>query len=150
MIRFDISTNAAMHNYRLLKKNGFNLNRIIRSDQGMSVTTPGSEFKPVTELKRLLYKHPRWNYLEKLIRVGSEWIMNPIEEQVRILDLQGAIKRGNHKSALKHENFLADGLKKEIWKGWQLILPLACANEIPNLLHAPFKAYFIVGMIFQR
>ena len=146
LIRFDISKDAAMHNYSLLKKNGYSLAELIRSDQGTSVTTPGSEFKPVTALKKLLGKHPRWNYLEKLIRVGSEWIMEPIEEQVRLLDLKGAMKRGNHKSASKHEKFLADGLKKEIRKGWQLILPLVCANEIPNLVISPMGVAEALGI----
>ena len=52
-IRFDISMEAAEHNYHLIKKNNYRLDRIIRSDLGTSVTTPGSEFKPIPALKEV-------------------------------------------------------------------------------------------------
>ena len=145
-IRFDISVEAAMHNYQLIKMNNYSLDRIINLNLGTSVTTPGSEFKPIPVLKELLGNHPRWKYLVKLLKVGSKWIMKPVGKQSQRLDLQGAIERGNHKSALKHEFFLADGLKKEIRKGWQLLLPLNYARDIPDLVLSPMGVTEALGI----
>ena len=46
-----------------------------------------------------------------------------LDEDKRLRDLQAAYARGNHKSAAQDEQFLAEVLKKEIKKGWILLLP---------------------------
>ena len=44
LARFDISMEAALHNYQLLKRYSFNLEKVIRSELGTNITTPSSEF----------------------------------------------------------------------------------------------------------
>ena len=135
--RFEISNEAAMFNYNLLKQSKFNLDRMLDAQYGLSATTYGSEFKSVGELTPLLGKHPRWSTLTNMLKRGSMWILDPMEEQVRMEDLTAALARGNHKSAASNEKFLAKAMTKEVEKGWALILPIEKATDIPNLTLAP-------------
>ena len=57
VFRFDISTEAAETNFKLLKENNFNLEKLLNLTQ--SVTTYGSEFKDVDDLHDILHRHPR-------------------------------------------------------------------------------------------
>jgi len=45
-----------------------------------------------------------------------------LSEKMRHLDLEAALKRGNHKSAEKHAAHLEKAMSKEIKKGWNLLL----------------------------
>ena len=65
---------------------------------------------------------------------GSSWNLKGLNEKVRIEDLKASISSGNHKYAKVHTSFISDALKKEIEKGWELLLPLDKATEIPDLV----------------
>ena len=135
--RFDISKEAAEFNYNILKEYKFDLDKLLKHGNGNSATTYGSEFKSVQDLEPLLGNHPRWNKLANILQQGSNWTLEPIDEIVRQKDLEGALLRGNHKSAKKNEEFLARALTKEIEKGWELILPIEKAMKIPKLILSP-------------
>ena len=51
--------------------------------------------------------------------------------------MEEAFKRGNHKSAELKVSFMTDALKKEIRKGWNLVLPGDCYSEVPELVLNP-------------
>ena len=51
--------------------------------------------------------------------------------------MQHAITRGNHKSARKHSKFLSMALEKEVAKGWEFIVPIERARELPSLALFP-------------
>ena len=136
-IRFDICMAAAEENFNLLKANNFNLDKILNIEGETSVTSYGSEFKSVQELDSLFNNHPRWPALRSRLTTGSSWKMMQMDEQTRNKDLEEAISRGNHKSADKNAKYLSDALEKEIKKGWELILPLKDAYEIPGLTISP-------------
>ena len=135
--RFDICSEAAYHNFSLLKRFNFDLDKCITSEEKSSVVSYGSEFKNIVDLNLLFQYHRRWINLKRRLSQGSNWEFKEIGENERKLDLHEALLRGNHKSALKHEEFLSKALEKEIVKGWELIIPKERSTEIPELQISP-------------
>ena len=138
-VRFDISPQAAEENFQALKWYQFDLEKLLSSDPGgvRSVTSMGSEFKKSSQLEGLLGNHPKWGKLQSIIDKGSRWPLEPITEKERVKDVEGAIRRGNHKSAQNHRKFLTAALEKEVKKGWELLVPIERAREIPQLAVFP-------------
>ena len=60
-LSFEISPQAAASNLELLQRKNYNLKKLCNENGKRSTTTFGSEFKNVSVLEKLLYKHPRWN-----------------------------------------------------------------------------------------
>ena len=144
--RFDITEEAAAHNLNLLKAHDFDLEALLNPPEAPSVTTYGSEFKDVSQLEHLLKHHPRWPALKRLLRHGSEWKLEQVEESIRKEDAKLAAKRGNHKSAQKNSAFLTTALSKEIEKGWELLLPASAIDEIPNIVLSPMGVAVHMGI----
>lgn len=55
-VRFDISPEAAAHNFNLLRKENFDLERILNVPGQTSITSYGSEFKSTSELNKMFKK----------------------------------------------------------------------------------------------
>ena len=145
-VRFDICMAAAEENFRLLKTNKFNLDKLLNIEGETSVTSYGSEFKTVQELDELFNNHPRWPALRSRLSTGSSWKMMQMDEPTRNKDLEEAINRGNHKSADRNAQYLSSALEKEIKKGWELILPLKDAYQIPGLIISPMGVAEQIGV----
>ena len=135
--RFEVSDEAALFNFITLKRHNFDLEAVTNSKSTPSITGYGSEFKSPALLENLLKRHPRWEIFKDRLENGAPFPLTSLPEDQRIDDLEAARERGNHKSAERHKIFLADAFKKEISKGWNLILPEEKAHEIPNLEIAP-------------
>ena len=58
IFRFDISPEAAQHNWKLIKDSNFNLTRLL-NPKSPCITNFGSEFKSVRKLANLFRNHPR-------------------------------------------------------------------------------------------
>ena len=136
-VRFDISKDAAVHNFSMLKEMNFNLHEILNPPHERSVTTYGSEFKQTFELQALFEKHPRWHEFNNLLNHGSLWPVKKLKDDLLKADLKGALIRGNHKSAKINNDFLNSALSKEIKKGWELLIPKESAIHIPGLTLSP-------------
>ena len=75
--RFDITSEAAAFNFSLLKENNFDLAKLLNAEDQPSITSYGSEFKPMAELEPLLGNHPRWDAFRTRLEEGAEF---PIED----------------------------------------------------------------------
>ena len=75
--------------------------------------------------------------MKNCLENGVDFPLEALSESTIKTDLEGALRRGNHKSALVHEVFLADAFKKEVVKGWNLILPENKVHLIPGLEITP-------------
>ena len=135
-LKFEVSDEAAEFNWLLLSSNDFNLEDLLHRN-GQSVTCYGSEFKPTNELEKLLAFHPRWPALKDKLDNGSKFPVAEATEESRLLDLHQAFDRGNHKSALKNEEFLAEAIEKETKKGWLICIPEDKFDKVPNLVISP-------------
>ena len=69
-----------------------------------------------------------------------------MHEDLRLHNLNEAYIRGNHKSAQKNEEFLANAMTKEIMQGWSLILPEDKYRDIPNLILNPMGVATHLGV----
>ena len=135
VFKFEVSDKAAEYNMKKLKDNNFNLDDLLNNRP--SVTSYGSEFKPLEELESLLSHHPRWSEMRKRLKFGALFPVEDIDEETREKDLQAMKSRGNHKSAILHEEHLSTAFEKEVEKGWILLLPDKELDNIPDLELAP-------------
>ncbi len=145
-INFEATPEAAHHNWELLKKYDFNLERICNYTKKRSLASYGSEFKSPKKLEKLLDKHPRWEKLKKILMQGVNFDLEGMSEEMRKADLEAAYKRGNHKSAAKNKEFLSKALIKEIEQGWIMVLPEYCYKEIPGLVLNPMGVVTHLGV----
>ena len=143
--QFDTTDEAAEFNWNLLSSNNFDLESIL-TRQTSSITSYGSEFKLSSDLESLLQHHPRWPALRTKLDHGSLFPLAPIPEDTRSVDLESALVRGNHKSAIKNNLFLAKAIQKETKKGWLLCLPEDKYKDIPGLTISPMGIAEQVGV----
>ena len=135
IFKFEVSESAAEFNIATLRNHNFNLDKLLNNKK--SVTSYGSEFKPIAELQPLLGHHPRWKEMKKRLEEGACFPIKEIDEETRLQDLNAMKIRGNHKSAVKNEDYLSSAFEKEIKKGWILLLPDKDIETIPDLELAP-------------
>ena len=64
---------------------------------------------------------------------GCKYLIENLDEVIRIAELKENLDYGNHKSASKHEDHLSAAMEKDIKRRWGLILPVSTAMEIPGL-----------------
>ena len=91
---------------------------------------------------------------EILVKVSS-WSIEELDEFSILEDLKGALIRGDHKSAKVDNKFPSDALVKENKKGWELLLHLKKALDIPGLVLSPMGVAKQLGVnlteyYFQR
>ena len=145
-LRFDISPEAASSNLELLKKHEFDLKKLCNNGKGTSATKFGSEFKDVSILNKLLDRHPRWHRFKTQLTEGVDFHVEDMDDDLRKRDLTNAYNRGNHKSADENNLFLTNALKNEIVKGWNLILPGDCYDDVPELVLNPMGVAAHLGI----
>ena len=146
VFEFEVSQTAAYRNYARMLKESFDLEKLLNCHEARSVTNYGSEFQDVEDLDDLMKLHPRWPKLRERILHGSKWLLEELDEKERKQDLEVAVQRGNHKSAVIHKQFLTKALEKEVKKGWILVLPLEKASFIPNLILSPMGVVEQLGI----
>jgi hypothetical protein len=131
-----MTTEAAAHNFSVLKSASFDLHEIIMATPDC-VTNPGNEFRPVHLLDPIFKRHPLWTRVRSMLTVGAKFPLEPIDGKARLLDLAAAQQRGNHMGATRKQKALDNFFYDEVKKGWMLPLPLARLDEIPNLCLSP-------------
>jgi hypothetical protein len=95
---------SARHNASILEDYGFDLDRLLAAHSDSTVGY-GSELRPIDQLDRVLGSHPIYPQFRPNVTSGMSFLGKclPSEEE-RVCDLEAAIARGNHKSALDHED----------------------------------------------
>ena len=145
-LRFDITPEAAASNLELLKQHEFDLKALCNNGTRKSATTFGSEFKEISILQKLFKKHPRWPRFKKQLTEGVDFYLEELDEEIRRKDTKEAYSRGNHKSADRNNEFLTKALKKEIVKGWNMILPGDYYDDVPELVLNPMGVATHLGV----
>ena len=108
-IVFKNSTEAAIINTNILKEYQYDFDKFINS-QTNTILSPGSEFRSIQTLERLLGNHQDWHKIKRIISEGCDIpTVNPvINEETRKTDLHAMILRGNHKSTQDKDNYISD------------------------------------------
>ena len=111
--------------------------------QSDSIVAYGSEFKPVHVLEPLLGRHPLWSAFRSILEHGAAYPLRDISNASRSQDIQDAITRGNHKSAIVNFNLLKSMMTTEVEFGYALPIPIDIIHQIPHAAVAP------LGLVFQ-
>ena len=135
---FNMSMEAAERNYLLLKKYDGSLEAAIRA-QGDSPLSMGSEFRPPEVLQAIYGGHPIWERMVSLLKNGSTWPLDPIDEELRKSDLHEALEFGNHKGAKQNPELLLELVSKDVKHGYAVTFPLSKAVSIPGISLAPMN-----------
>ena len=94
----------------------------------------GSEFRDKTALAQLFLHHEDKTKIINIIKHGSRYHLDPIEEKTRKLDLDAMILRVKHKPSQSVLNAAAlnKAISKEIDHGWELPLTIESIQIIKN------------------
>ena len=141
--RFELLTEAAAHNWSVLKKHDRSLSRALEA-QGGSPLQPGSEFRDLSLLEPILGRHPLWPRFRSILDSGSDWALDPVSDESRLDSVIKNIGRGNHKSARDRPEVLKDQVLDDVTRGFALPLPAKVAPLIPGAEVAP------MGLVAQN
>jgi len=106
LFAFKFSLEAANKNFILLRRKfGGDLSKALlaKSDSPLGY---GSEFKPIETLELIFRNHPSWSQMKEVLTHGSEWPLQPLDEDDRINDVEEALLFGDHKGTVKQQDLL--------------------------------------------
>jgi len=120
---------AAIHNARVLESFDYDLHRVILN-QHPSQISYGSEFRHTAVLQELLLDHPLWPRLKNILDNGGSFPLQEISDQIRQMDLKFHQECRNHKSLLKHSEFIEPIITEDVERGFALPLPLEILHHL--------------------
>jgi hypothetical protein len=131
-----MTNEAAYHNSLVMRHHHNNMEDVIKHHTH-SIISYGSEFRQPALLAKLLMHHPRWYQMRNILEKGSQWPLRSITDEDRVKKNSELIKRGNHKSAEKHNEQLQTILIKEVTQGWMVPIPTSYLKHLHNAEVAP-------------
>lgn len=151
---FTLSLKSAQRNADILISSNFDIKKIRKvlppraqhsgeqttageATQHPSITTPGSEFRPIHLLTKVFDNHPLWPRVRSMLQHGFHLPLHELEDRLRAKDVAEAIDYGNHKSATKNPEPLLRNLEEEVLQGWQLVIPISLIPRIPGAIVSP-------------
>lgn len=140
---FELSLDAAIANSNLLKEQGSSLCCLLDQHQN-STLGYCSEFRPLWQLDSILHHHPNYPPFRCVLTGGMRFRGEPLPSSHDLrLDLEAAITRGNHKSALENIAAVRELLAKDVAHGFAVPLTLDTIRHLPNAQVQP------IGMVKQ-
>ncbi len=136
LFRFEHTKEAALHNTTVLQCYNFNLDDAIQA-QNDSPVSYGSEFRPISELSKLLNQHPLWGHILPILSRGATFPLLPIPDSICHEDINFHKEHGNHMSSLLHSDTIQLILQEDVERGFALILPIELLPHIPQASLAP-------------
>jgi len=136
---FENTREAAKINTKLIKHYGYNLEKALNK-QRKTILSPGSEFRRISHIEKLLCHHEDWDLFKDVVSKGCDYqLLDILDEPTRKEDLSAMLQRGNHKSAKSAENAtaLAKAFAKEVSRGWLLPITIESTTKIKNLSVIP-------------
>jgi hypothetical protein len=135
-IIFQATAQAAARNWALLRAKGGSLTRLLL-EQPFSILSPGSEFRPVPALAKLLGSHPLWPRWQHALTHGASYPLVDYSDTAMALDLSAQLARGNHKSAKQCAGVLTALNATDVEHGYSFCLPDIALHEIAGAAVAP-------------
>ena len=136
-IVYKMSTKAMNHNSRIFKYFDYDIDKLIEAFPNSDLSY-SSKFRPTSILKPLLSKYYCWDTLCDFLNNGFDASFRSLSNSQRLLDVQAAIKRGNHKSAIKHLSHLRSSIKKKVHTGFQFPFRIEDIPKIKGVAYAPY------------
>ena len=122
----------------LMHKHKGSLAALLESQRDLTVGY-GLEFRDEATLYHLFACHPNWSRMTPILRNGSEWPLEPLNEDSQRVDVDKALSFGNHKGTSLQPELLKQLVAKDVHYGYCLPLLLGKATKIPNILIAPMN-----------
>ncbi len=91
----------------------------------------GSEFRKIPTTKVILMHHPIWPQMKRILTDGLHWPLEELDKNLRIADLNKAIKFGNHKGATNHLIPIQELVETDVKYGYCIPLPLQKSKAHP-------------------
>ena len=136
---FEDTRDAAKYNTKFIKHYKYNLEKAIKKQRN-TILSPGSEFRHIEHIEKLLCHHEDWNLFKDIVAKGCDYqLLDNLDESTRKEDLNAMLQRGNHKSAKSTENApaLSKAFAKEVSRGWLLPITIESTTKIKNLSVIP-------------
>ena len=132
------SVAAAAANSVLIAKYDHDLQALFDAHPGTTIS-PGSEFRPPSILKPLLFGHPFWPKIEHDLTFGATYQFRDDlpGDDARVAENEALIAYGNHSSARKRPAALIKVSQKDTVHGWAFPLTFDCARKIKGGRFAP-------------
>ncbi len=138
LFKFNLNLEAAHKNYFVMRKFNNNFEQALKAQQD-SPLGYGSKFRKPSTLEPLLSCHPNWKHFKKLLKNGSEWPLDRLDESTRLQDINKALTFGNHKGASSKPAILQELINNNIIHSFALPLPLSKIRNIKGILFAPLN-----------
>jgi len=131
--RFETNDEALAHNSKYLEDCGWCLSELFRRNRGTTIDH-GSEFRPISQLRRVVGSHPNFQDLEKMFTHGFEYVLKrELTEAERVAEVEAQLERGNHKSATKNEEEVQSLLAGDVKHGFVLPIQVGVLRLIKGL-----------------
>ncbi len=88
-----------------MRKYGGPLSDALAAQEDLTVGY-GSEFRDVATLANIFQRHLNWTRMSWILTHGSEWPLEPLNNECRLADVREALIFGNHKGALMKPDLL--------------------------------------------
>ena len=119
-----------------MKKYNGNLGALLEAQRN-SIVGYSLEFRDVNNLQKIFGRHPNWTRMSKILENGSEWPLEPPNEELRCNNVNAALAFGN--GVTLQPDFLQKLVSKDVHFGYCLPLPLDKARKISGALLAPMN-----------
>ena len=104
-----------------MKKYNGNLGALLEAQRN-SIVGYSLEFRDVNNLQKIFGRHPNWTRMSKILENGSEWPLEPLNEELRCNDVDAALAFG--KGVTLQPDLLQKLVSKDVHFGYCLPLPL--------------------------
>ena len=126
------SLESATANSELIAKFQYDL-QVLFDAYPKSTISPGSEFRAVEDIKKLLGEHPFWDKIDEILTKGARYTFKttPSEED-RMKENDAILEYGNHSSARKKPEALQKVMAKDSKYGYACPITFDCARKLKN------------------
>ena len=116
LFSFKMDKESAAKNFYVLKRFNMNLGSAIEAQRCLPLGY-GSEFRDPDVLAKIFGKHPVWNRMKGILKNGSRWPLEELDEEQRAKDVKEALEFGNHKGATTKPELLNKLIAKDVTHG---------------------------------
>ncbi|NER25730.1 MAG: hypothetical protein F6J96_34575 [Symploca sp. SIO1C2] len=136
-LSFELGEQAEKHNQQQLADSGGSVGILLRKNRGTTMDH-GSEFRPLSQLRKVIGKHPAFKFLCEVFRHGLPFrVKRELSPEECKIERESNLNRGNHRSAVENIDKVKELLAKEVKHGFSFVIPREAVDSIPRALVQP-------------
>jgi hypothetical protein len=131
----NITEEAAAFNASVLKENNNNNFQEVIDAHPRSVLCPGSEFRALSILEQLMFRHPHWTLISLMFSAGAQTTFSgSFTHQQRHDENDAKVAFGCHKLASIHLDEVEKVIQTEVMFGYTLPLPEKAVKTLAEIM----------------